>query len=108
MANIVSRHFSTVQNVGKINCTEFGSIVNADPEHFIPITNVFASPILVVPFDSIQKPIIINRKKFKPATIQYCSSSNIIDHMFLFDLFPQQTKYLLYDNRKNYNIFEQT
>jgi hypothetical protein len=106
IANIVYRNFQTNDKVDKIDCTEFGSMNSAKHPSFVPITNIYASPILIAPFDKFQKPIIINKTKFKRDTIQYCSTSNIIDHALLFDLFPYRTKYILYDPLKNYNTFE--
>jgi hypothetical protein len=107
LANIVYRTYTTLNKVDYIDCTEFGSMNSAKHPSFVPLTNIYASPILIAPFDSQRKPIIINKKRFKPDTVQYCSKSNIVDHAYLFDLFPYQSKHILYDRLKNYNIFEE-
>jgi hypothetical protein len=106
IANIVYRTFSKINRVDKIICTEFDSMNSSKHPSFVPITNIYASPILLAPFDRLQKPIIIDKKKFKPETIQYCSTSEIIDHALLFDLFPYRTKHILYNPMKFYNTFE--
>jgi hypothetical protein len=106
IANLVCRTFKPFYKVDKIDCTEFASMNSSKHPQFVPLTNIFASPILIAPFDIAQKPIIIDKRKFKKVTIQYCSTTNVIDHAFLFDLFPYKTKYILYDPLKNYNTFD--
>jgi hypothetical protein len=109
LASIVSRTFQTIEKVDKIDCTQFGSISKHNcNEIFIPITNIYASPILIAAFDEQNKPIIVTNKKFKKKTISFCSKSSIINHAYLFDLFPYKTKLLYFDRDSNsyYNTFE--
>jgi hypothetical protein len=108
IASIISRNFKTVDKVDKIDCTEYGSMIKQNcNEIFIPITNVYASPILVAPFDVQNKPIIVTNKRIKKKTVSFCSDIMIIDHAFLFDLFPARTKNLYFDRESNYNRFEE-
>jgi hypothetical protein len=109
IASIVSRNFQTIEKVDKIDCTEFGSISKQNcNDIFIPITNFYATPILLAPFDVQNKPIIMNNKRIKNKTIRYCSNLMIIHHAYMFDLLPNKTQYLYFDrkNSRYYNTFE--
>lgn len=76
---------------------------------FIPITSIYASPILVFPFDSSHKyPINCENKHLTTKTKRiYSKSSNVIGCLYMIDLFPKNKVIKYHDDARSlYNAFD--
>jgi hypothetical protein len=67
MANITPRIFTTIKFVDKIPCDEYVTMTTKEATTFyltfIPITNIYPTPILISPFDKYGLPIVTKLKK---------------------------------------------
>lgn len=107
-ASVVPRKFETEQKVHKIWADPWASYFEA-PQLFTSMTSMYASPILVAPYDVKLLPIVPVKKNVVAANAQLVSESKTTVHFFyMIDLQPSYSKSLHYcaDMNEHYNRFE--
>jgi hypothetical protein len=109
IANIVPCTFEKKNLVDKISCKEYKVLTKQETNDskitFVPVTNIYATPILIAPFDESDKPIVISTNKILLKQ-NLLSETNQISHIYAIDLIPndskdkifQQKKYKIYNN----------
>jgi hypothetical protein len=109
IANIVPRMFEKYHSVDKITCSNYTTMSKAaknDSEMtFIPVTNIYASPILIAPFDHTNKPIVISSNKDSLLRNNLYSETNQISHIFAMDLIPSAAKEEKQFQKSKYKIY---
>jgi hypothetical protein len=100
IANLVPRSFldaNTPQNllgVDKIPCEKLFKNISKrrNRNWFVPLTNFVPTAILIVPFDSDDKPIYLNNKEESISTdeMKFYSTNNQINYILAFDLQPNR------------------
>jgi hypothetical protein len=119
IANLVPRNFDGIYQkvesekiflgVDKISCSRYfkdSNFHNNSDNRFVPLTNIFATAILLAPFDEQDKPI--NLATVKDYDIKkFYSASKKISYFLTIDLHPSKLKYCIYDplKQKAYNKF---
>jgi hypothetical protein len=93
IANVAPRICSKIKLVDRIPCDEYINLstkeLNNSCNTFIPITNIYPTPILISPFDKNDLPIVIKHKTNLLKKNQY-SDTNKLSYFLANDLKPSE------------------
>jgi hypothetical protein len=125
IANLVPRNFESMSQkvdgekiflgVHKIPCNQYfkdSYTHNNSDNRFIPVTNIFATAILLTPFDENELPIRLKGNFSTAKEIEmkpFYSASKQISYFLATDLNPNKLKYCIFDPLKqtDYNKFSE-
>jgi hypothetical protein len=93
MANVAPRIFETIKLVDRIPGDEYVAMTTKEATTsyltFIPITNIYPTPILISPFDKFGLPIVVQHKK-NSLKMNHYSESNQLSYFLANDLKPSE------------------